>query len=420
MEEIKEESIIEIKEQPIIGKFKTKEKFIEFVGGRGNINFLAKEALIQSKYLSGSLSKPVTFKLTICDEGTVDFDEVDTDITTFDERQRLLDILCEKSITPGRIKNYMIVSDVTFTSTQKIQDKTIYLFLAVDYKTPIKKLASLFDDDIEVTEDQESKLDKLFSMFDDEPESKLTIIDEVLPEKQIEESEIPKNEITSLNKINDDFKKMKEEKVLELKKRIEQQDKELHNSQSNLKSINKRIDDIENELTLLNSRLDTMVPIEDPNGYLFFVSHELNQKIELPDDIANIIKDKVSKIKSINSEAFMKLFEAGEYQIRIGKLEGENIVEVKLTDNEKSGDFITELPPEVAKTLFEIDKKCPITAKESNGEIILVYKGELKWHDLVKKMIKSGFQQSSEFDKMCGSSSFGSTEEQVNVYQPRS
>lgn len=46
----------------------------------------------------------------------------------------------------------------------------------------------------------------------------------------------------------------------------------------------------------------------------------------------------------------------------------------------------------------------------------LIHHGDMKWHDLIQKMLKLGFEQSSEFDKMCGSSSFGSG---ANSYQSR-
>jgi hypothetical protein len=38
------------------------------------------------------------------------------------------------------------------------------------------------------------------------------------------------------------------------------------------------------------------------------------------------------------------------------------------------------------------------------------YRGELSWHKLVDKMIRMGFEQEPEFDKMCGSPSYQSEE----------
>jgi hypothetical protein len=37
--------------------------------------------------------------------------------------------------------------------------------------------------------------------------------------------------------------------------------------------------------------------------------------------------------------------------------------------------------------------------------------GEMSWGEMVNKMIKMGFEQSPDFDKLCGSNSYTSTEE---------
>ena len=85
----------------------------------------------------------------------------------------------------------------------------------------------------------------------------------------------------------------------------------------------------------------------------------------------------------------MKLFEAGEYQIRIG---------------DKSTDVLTEitdyssLPDDIKSSL----QKIGISLDNER----LVYNGDLKWHDIVDKMIKQGFSQDPEFDKTCGSNSY--------------
>ena len=39
------------------------------------------------------------------------------------------------------------------------------------------------------------------------------------------------------------------------------------------------------------------------------------------------------------------------------------------------------------------------------------YRGELNWHQLVGKMIRNGFEQEPEFDKLCQSNSYESKEE---------
>lgn len=381
-----------------IGQFKTKDKFIEFVGARGNVNFLTDEAIVEGKYLSGSLAQDVKFKLTICDQGTVDFEEVDTDTTTLEEKQRLLDLISEKTISPSRVKNHFIVSDVPFIATKQIKGRDVDVYLAVEYQTPIAKLASIFDDEEEivVSEDQDNKLDQLLSMFDDEP------VVEAEPETIEVQEEVQEVKSESQKMLEESFKKMKEEKVEELKKKIEHQQKELARFESEKRNAEKKLTESKEDIKLLESRLETLVPNAEPNGYIFFVSEELNQKVNLPEDIEAIIREKVSKVRGINAEAFMKLFEGGEYQIRLGKIENDETFgdhPVEVTDYEN-------LPEEIKEKLNFLHLH----------EDKLIHHGDMKWHDLIQKMLKLGFEQSSEFDKMCGSSSFGSG---ANSYQSR-
>ena len=69
------------------GSFKPSTKFIEFVGGKGYINFISNQATIEGKCLSGLGMDDINFKLTIYEDDTVDFDEVDTTKTTKDENK---------------------------------------------------------------------------------------------------------------------------------------------------------------------------------------------------------------------------------------------------------------------------------------------------------------------------------------------
>jgi hypothetical protein len=390
---------------PRIGQFKTKDKFIEFVGGKGSVNFLTDEAIIEGKYLSGSMAENTKFKLTLCDNGTVDFEEVDTQITSVEERQRLLDILSEKTIVPSRVKNHFIISEVPFKSTKKVNDKELTVFLAVEYQTPISKLASIFEESVvEVNQEQDSKLDQLLSLFDDEP-SLVEIASESETQEELEGESDVEIKSESQKMLEESFKKMKEEKVQELKSKIEHQQKELIRFESEKRNAERKLEEAKGDIKLLESRLDTLAPNEEPNGYVFFVSEELNQKVSLPEDIESIIREKVSKVKGINADAFMKLFEGGEYQIRLAKIEndetfGEHPVEV--TDY----DSLSEEIKGKLNFLHLHDGK-------------LIHNGDMKWHDLIQKMIKLGFEQSSEFDKICGSTSYGSKDGATNGYQPR-
>jgi translation initiation factor 2B subunit (eIF-2B alpha/beta/delta family) len=383
-----------------VGKFKTKEKLIEFIGFRGNVNFIANEATIESKYLSGLDLDNVVFKLTIYDNGTVDLDEIDTNKTTEEQRERLLDIIFEKTVVP--YNQMMVIKDLPFKSVQKINDKSIDLYLSVDIKTPIMKLASIFDEEetVEVSENQNSKIEDLLSMFDDEEETPES--EELAHELEGEIDEPIKTD--SQKAMEESFKKMKQEKIVELKKRLEHQESELKKFNYEKSQAENKIENAKKEISVLESRIDSLQPIADPNGYCFFVSERLNEKITLDEQTAKIIYDKISKVKGINPDAFMKLFEQGEFEIKLGhKVDGQI---VEFTDYENLSEDIKQY----------LMKNNVILRQEKNDELStdgsiifdkkLFYVGELTWHDIVNKMIKGGFTQEPEFDKMCGSNSY--------------
>ena len=383
---------LEVPEVPIektIGQYKTKERFLEFVGVKGVVNFIDNEAFIEGKHLSGLDLDGVTFKLTICDEG-VNFDEVDTNVTTPEQRGRLLEVINDKTL--AQYNKRMVVRELPFKSVKKIKDQSIDLYLAVEYKTPISKLASLFDEEIvEVSDDQNSKLDALFSLFEEESVAEILFkseSDEELSRELEGESEVDTKTDTQ-KALEESFKKMKEEKVLELQKRINQQEDELKRFNYEKLQAESKIEGAEKEIGVLSTRLDSLKPSADANGYYFFVSERLNEKISLEDDVANLIREKVSKVKSINVEAFMKLFEAGEYDIKLGTKSSGILSEV--TDYEGLSNDIKSSIKNIGASI--IDKK-------------LSYTGEMNWHEIVEKMIKAGFSQDSEFDKMSGSNSY--------------
>jgi len=394
------ETIEEKVKELVIGDFKPKDKFIEFIGAKGNINFISNEATIEAKYLSGLDMDNIILKLTICDEGTVNFDEVDTKHTTKEQRNRLLEIISEKTITPARGR--MVITELPFESVKKIGDKSIRLYLSVDYQKPIEKLASLFDDevkDVSISDEQSSKLDALMSMFDDEP-SLAEILFESETEEELarelegesdEEIEIIPSEPNFDHKkqMEESFVKMKKEKIDDLNKRLDNKKKELVKFTQDMKLSTKKVGDTEDEIKLLESRLETLEPEAKFTGYYFNVSERLNEKVNLEPEIAELIKSKISKVKSINVEAFMKLFEDGEYQIRLGANSMDVVGEI--TDYET-------LSEEAQKALSKLG------VKMSDGK--LIYMDDMNWGDIINKMVKLGFSQDSEFDKHCGSNSY--------------
>ena len=109
----KQETKAEEVKEPIIGEFKPKRKFLNFVSAvnGAKIRFIRDIAFVKGEKLSGTL-EGVVFKITICDEGTINFEEVDTNITDVAQRQRLVDDIDSTDVT-GYAQKY-VVSGIQF------------------------------------------------------------------------------------------------------------------------------------------------------------------------------------------------------------------------------------------------------------------------------------------------------------------
>jgi len=377
------------------GCFKPSTKFIEFVGGKGYINFISNQATIEGKCLSGLGMDDINFKLTIYEDGTVDFDEVDTTKTTKDERERLLNVILDKTLTPYRKRT--VVSELPFLSIEKVKDKNVPLYLAVEYTTPIEKLTSLFEDEtIDISDGAMDNLnDLLNSWFEDEEFAKE--IEEMINEENTEviDDTIMKHHDTNINTlVEDSFSKMKLDKLNELKSKKTKREDEIMKYSFQISSIEKILEEAKNDLRVIEGRIDDIQPIEPPIGYYFNVSEKQNETVILEPEIEKIIKDKVSKVKGINTENFMKLFTSGEYHIKIAK---------KTDDGFSLVEDFKDITSDVLEKLSSIDL--------SIDDKKLVYMGEMSWGEMVNKMIKMGFEQSPDFDKLCGSNSYTSTDE---------
>ena len=417
--------------QKTTGAITPSTKFIEFVGGKGYINFISNQATIEGKYLSGLGMDDITFKLTIYEDGTLDFDEVDTTKTTQEERERLLNVILDKTLTPYR--NRTVVNELPFLSVEKVKDKNVPLYLAVEYVTPIEKLTSLFDDEtIEVSDDAMDNLnDLLNSWFEDEEFAKMVeemvdeenskvvedvkgVIDDTFMKHHDTNINTPTDEIEyttedpsgldiyeSSKRMNDymqsletSFEKIKEDKLNELKSKKSKMEEEIMKYSFQISSIEKNLTEAKNDLRVIEGRIDDLQPIEPSNGYYFNVSEKQNETVILEPEIESIIKDKVSKVKSINVEAFMKLFTSGEYHIKISK---------KTDSGFEMVEEYKDLPTDVLEKLSRLDL--------SIDEGKMIFMGEMAWGEIVNKMIKMGFEQNPDFDKLCGSNSYTSTDE---------
>jgi len=365
------------------GIYKPKTKFIEFIGAKGNVNFLAQSATIDAKQLSGMYYEDITLKMTIYDDGTIGLDELDTNHTTQEERIRLIQIIEDKTFSTFRDRS--VINELMFTSIEKVKEKNIPLYLAVDYQKPIDKLGSLLDD-VEISEDAMDNLnDLLNSWFEDEDFAKE--IEEMINEEDsqlVDDKFLQDHDTVLTSNINDSFSKMKEEKLLELKRKRDKTETEINKQTFQLSTTQKQLTELESELKLLEDRIENLQPSLESNGLYFSVSERQNEQINLDSKTEELIRKTVTKVKSINVDAFMSLFKDGEFHICIAS-KNESDFE-KITDIEK-------LDKEILENLSKLDLSF------EDGKFI--YQGELTWGDIVNKMCKFGFQQDHEFDLIC-------------------
>ena len=376
-------------EEKIIGKFKPKRKFLSFVSAvnGAKIRFIRDVAFIKGEKLSGVLEGAI-FKITICDEDTINFEEVDTKMADDAMIRRLINEIDEIDVT-GYAQKF-VVGGLEFTD---VDGKRCYL--EVEHKKPIDKLKSLFDeeDKPQLSTKGASLLDSLFGSDEeefDEDHAHDMVMNSMVEDLESEETP-QKNEATSY--MEEQFRKMNEEKVAELKKRIAEKESEIKNYQRDISTAETRLKKSQEDFGILETRLESMTPGDEANGWVFYVSEE--QKLETGlDESSKAIADKIADIMKLKKEVLFDYLTGGFYKIKITK-----------------ADDITNKDVELTKDILEKVQSIDINGKISIGEDEFEYRGELTWHQLVGKMIRKGFIQNPEFDKLCQSNSYESKEE---------
>jgi len=387
---------------PIIGDFKPKRKFLNFVSAANGarVRFIRDVAFLKGDKLSGMLDG-VIFKITICDDDTINFEEQEgTNLSDKSMIQRLINEIDEMEVT-GYAQKF-VINGLEFNDV-----KGDRCYLEVEHKKPIDKLKSLFEEekpelsakgssflddlfgsdaDEEVEEfDEDHALDLVLnSMLDDLSEDDLKSI--------IEDSKnIPEQKPESY--IEEKFRKMNDEKINELEFRIEDTQKEIIRYANDIKQSESKLKEKNESLGILETRLETMKPCNELNGYVFFVSEELKDIGELSETETNIA-NKIADIMKLKKDVLMKMLKDGYYKIKIAKKEDIN-----------NQDF--ELEKNIYNDILSIDLLGKFSITDGGFE----YRGELNWHKLVQKMIRNGFEQEPEFDKLCQSNSYDSKEE---------
>lgn len=367
----------EVKE-PVIGEFKPKRKFLSFVSAISGkkIRIIRETAFIKGEKLSGILEGS-KFKITICDEGTINFDEVEgTNLSDNEMRKRLIEEI--DSIESVGYAQKFIVKGLEFEDQDGLR-----CYLEVDYVKPYDKLLSIFDDN-EKTELSTNGLNFLNMLLGDD---EVTNTSEDSNEETIEEIDVDVEKPIALTYIEEQFNKMNEDKILELKERIENKENEIRRYNSDMKQLEASILNSSESLSVLETRLETLEPNEKPNGYVFLVSDEQKSEIGLSDSDTELV-GKISDIMKLKKDALIKHLTESFYKISIAKKD--NFEDKTLTN-------------EVYRLIQSIDILGKFTVV-ADGEF--EYRGELNWHKLTTKMLRKGFEQEPEFDKIAGSNSY--------------
>jgi len=403
---------------PIIGEFKTKKKFLNFISAASikgqKVRFNSETAFIKGSFLSGMLDK-ATFKMTICDEGSINFEEVEgTSLSDKDMIKRLIADIEEAEVI-GYAQKF-VLKGLEFRD-----EENNLCYLEVEHQKPIDKLRSIFDE--ENTKKEEIKklsskglsvLDSLFTDDNDydEVEDNEEIVDENVVEVENDDTTETKSE--SVSYLEESFKKMNENKVNELKERINEANVEIKKSEFEMKSAENKIKKLQENLNVLETRLDNMGLTEPANGYVFFVSEEKKHETGL-DESTKHIADKIADIMKLKKDVLFDMLTEGYHLIKLAKKNTDysldiNSVSLEGKTKEETDELINQALElnRMYSSLTNIDRNGKFTQTDDGVE----YRGELNWHQLVSKLIKNGFEQDHEFDKISGSNSYINTTEQ--------
>ena len=391
----KEESTNEVGEvkEIIIGEYTPKRKFLNFVSSvnGAKVRFIRDIAFIDGKQLSGMLDG-VIFKVTICDEGTINFEEQKG--TNLSDKKMIKRLIADiDSIDVTGYAQKFVVSGLKFTDIDGNP-----CFLEVEHQKPINVLASLFEEDkVEVSEKGLSILDMLFSDDEDEAEEKLELSEKDV-EKIIETNDNSPEPNENLKSgyetyIEEQFRKMNENKIIELEDRIFEKQKDINKYKLDASQAESKVKETSEKLSVLETRLETLKPKEEPNGYVFRVSEELKLETGLDETTKNIA-DKIADIMKLKKDVLFDYLTGGYYNIYVG-----DKIDLETSINDK--DF-----KDIFGRISTIDLVGKFTITELDGRKVIEYRGDLNWHQLTDKMSKKGFEQNVEFDKITGSNSY--------------
>lgn len=388
------------------GKFKPKRNFLNFISAvnGAKIRFIRDVAFVKGEMLSGVLEGAI-FKISIYPNGTIDFEEQEGTSYSDDAMiQRLIDEIDSTDVT-GYAQKF-VVNNLEFAD---IKGERCYL--EVEHQKPIDKLKSLFDEEekVEVSEKGLSLLNDLFGSDEEEwdedhalSEVMNGMLDDLSEEdvktivEAVENPPAPNEKLKEAAEsyMEAQFRRMNEEKLIELEYRIEETQKEFLRYQGESKMAEKKAEEKSEQLKVLQSRLESMKPGDQPNGYVFYVSEE-TKDLEGLDETEAKVAAKIADIMKLKIDVLTEMLTGGYYKIKIAKKED-------ITNQ----DF--ELEKEIYQKIASLDIEGKISIVDGEFQ----YRGKMTWHQIVGKMIRMGFEQEPEFDKLCQSNSYDSHEEE--------
>ena len=401
----------ENQKETIIGDYKPKRKFLNFVSAvnGARIRYIRDIAFVKGEKLSGMLEGAI-FKITICDEGTIKFEEQEgTNLSDPAMIQRLIDEIDSTDIT-GYAQKF-VVSGIEFADVDGGR-----CYLEVEHDKPIDKLKSLFDEDEsqEISERGLSILDDLFSGTEDVEPLDLSESDVEAILEEIENPSEPNDALKSAAQsyMEESFRKMNEQKIEELKGRIEDHHKEIAKQKTDASRAESKIKENKDQIRILESRLDSLEPSANSNGYVFFVSEQKKHETGL-DESTRHVADKIADIMGLKKEALFDMLTGGYHIIKIAK-KGSDYAGESLNKKIESEEEIEQIKKDMLELqkMQSLVKQIDADGEFSLGEDGITYQGSLNWHQLVGKMIKKGFEQDPDFDKAAGSNSYTKDEEE--------
>jgi hypothetical protein len=385
--------------QPVIGEFKPKRAFLNFVSAvnGARVRFIRDIAFVKGEKLSGTL-EGIVFKITICDEGTINFEEVDTNVTDAAQRQRLIDDIDSTDVT-GYAQKY-VVAGIQFADVNGD-----LCYLEVEQKKPIDILKSIFDEEEKPSLSNKgmSFLDDLLSGSDGVEPLVLSEEDSKVFVEAIENPAEPNEKLKGAAEsyLEQQFRKMNEDKINELKNRIEDAEKESARLRREISMNETKLKKQTEDLGVLETRLDSFNANDESLGYVFYVSEEQKpEEIGLTEE-NRAMADKIADIVGLKKDVLFKMLTEGYYKIRIAEKSDMTADKVKVTNEAL----------EKMKSLVNGDTslEAKVTMTEPGH---FEYRGTMNWHQIVGKMIRKGFEQEPEFDKICQSNSYDSHEEE--------